>query len=77
MIHESRVMYQKRETMFQLKMHHCHDIYTPMRLFGSNHTALRRISILRGEALASTTSFPVSLEMTGFSTIVAFLCNCP
>lgn len=35
------------------------------------HTALRRISCLLGEALASTTSLPANLEITGFSNIVS------
>ena len=33
-------------------------------------TTLVRISSLRGEELASTTSLPDSLEITGFSTMV-------
>lgn len=39
------------------------------------YTVLRRISIRLGEALASTTILPASLEMTGFSTILTLLCN--
>ena len=42
-----------------------------MSLTRWQHTALLRISSLLGEALASTTSLPASLEMTGFSTMVA------
>lgn len=34
------------------------------------HTTLRRISNRLGEALASTTSLPESLDMTGRSTMV-------
>ncbi len=49
----------------------------PFLLFGGKHTALRRISCLLGEALASTTSLLESLEMTGFSTMVASSSNCP
>lgn len=56
----------------------CRNKYTiSVSLTRGQHTALLRISSLLGEALASTTSLPASLEMTGFSTMVACSSHCP